>query len=68
MQTARATTERSTAADCLRGTLSHLGTNVPVVSINQEVWFHRHRLGWLRSSANSLDGNTVYVRRDGKLF
>jgi len=56
MQTARATMERYTAADRLRGGLSHPGTNVPFVSVGQEVWLHRHLLGWLRGSVHSLDG------------
>jgi len=68
MQTARATMERCATADRLRGALSHPGTNVPFVSVGEEVWFHSHRLGWLRGSVHSLDGKTVYVRRDGKLF
>ena len=68
MQTARATMERYTTADRLRGALSHPDTNVPFVSVGQEVWFHRHRLGWLRGRVHSLDGKTVYIQRDGTLF
>jgi len=68
MQSARATMERYTAAERLQGALSHPGTNVPFVSVDQEVWLHRHRLGWLRGRVHSLDGKTVYIQRDGTLF
>ena len=68
MQTARATMEAYTAADRLRDALSHPGTTVPFVQVVQAVWFHRDRQGWLRGSVHSLDGNTVYVRHNGRLF
>ena len=68
MQTARATMETYTAADRLRGALSHPGTTVPFVEVGQAVWFHRDRQGWLRGTVHSLDGKTVYVRHNGRLF
>jgi len=68
MQTARATMEACTAADRLRGALSHPGTTVPFVEVGQAVWFHRDRQGWLRGTGHSLDGKTVYVRHNGRLF
>jgi len=60
--------EAYTAADRLRGALSHPGTTVPFVEVGQAVWFHRDRQGWLRGSVHSLDGKTVYVRHNGRLF
>jgi len=68
MQTARATMESYTAADRLRGALSHPGTTVPFVEVGQAVWFHRDRQGWLRGTVHSLDGKTVYVRQNGRIF
>ena len=68
MHTARATMEAYTAADRLRGALSHLGTTVPFVEDGQAVWFHRDRQGWLRGTVHSLDGKNVYVRNNGRLF
>lgn len=68
MQVARATMERHTAADRLRGALSHPGTTVPYVEVGQEVWFHRNKRGWLRGTVHALDGKTVYIRRDNKIF
>jgi len=68
MQTARATVERYTAADRLHSALSHPGTNLPFMCVDKEVWFHRHLLGWLRGRVHSLDGKTVYIQRNGKLF
>lgn len=68
MKTARATMERFIAADRLRGALSHPGTIVPYVDVGQEVWFHRERAGWLRGTVHALDGKTVHVRRNGKIF
>lgn len=67
MQTARDTMERHTAADRLRGALSHPGTIVAYVDVGQEVSFHRERAGWPRRVAQSMDGKTVYVLRDGKI-
>jgi len=68
MQTARNTMEAYTAAESLRGALSHPGTNVPFVQVGQNVWFHRHNHGWLRGTVHSLDGKTVSVRHNSKLF
>lgn len=68
MQTARATMEKYTAADRLRGALSRPGTVVPYVKVGEDVLLHRERHGCLRGMVHSLDGNTVYVRRDGKIF
>lgn len=68
MQTARATMEKYMAADRLRGALSHPGTTVPYVEVRQEVWFHRDKRGWLRGTVHALDGKTVYIRRDNKIF
>jgi len=67
MQTARATMEAYIAADGLRGARSHPGTTVPFVEVGQAFWFHRDRQRWLRGSVHSLDGNTVYVRHNGRL-
>ncbi|KAK1869742.1 hypothetical protein I4F81_012208 [Pyropia yezoensis] len=68
MQTARATMESYTAADRLRNALAHPGTNVAYVQVGQSVLFHRRLNGWLRGTVHSLDGKTVYVRRNGTLF
>lgn len=68
MQTARDTLERHTAADRLRGALSHPGNIVTYVEVGQEVSFHRERAGWPRRVAQAVDGKTVYVLRDGKIF
>lgn len=56
MQVARATMERHTAADRLRGALSHPGTVVPYAEVGQEVLFHRERHDWPRGVIHSLDG------------
>lgn len=56
MQVARATMERHTAADRLRGALSHPGTVFLYVEVGQEVLFNRERHGWLRGVIHSLDG------------
>jgi len=61
MHTARATMEAYTAADRLRGALSHPGTTVPFFEVGPAVWFHRDGQGWLRGTVHSLDGKTVYV-------
>ena len=68
MQAARASLERHTAADRVRGALSHPGTTIPFVHVGQPVWFHRVRHGWLRGVVYSLDGNTVYVLHGDKIF
>jgi len=68
MQAARASMERHTAADRLRGALSHPGTTVPFVQVGQTVWIHRDRHGWLRGVVHSLDGKTVYVLNGNKIF
>jgi len=60
--------ENYTAADRLRGALTHPGTTIPFVEVGQEVWIHRLRHSWLRGAVHSLDGKTVYVRRNGQLF
>lgn len=53
MQVARATMERHTAADRLRGALLHPGTVVPYFGVGQEVLFRRERHGWLRGVVHS---------------
>ena len=68
MQAARASIEAYTAADCLRGALSHPGTNVPFVEVGQAVWFHRDKHGWLQGRVHSLDGKTVYVTRNNRIY
>lgn len=68
VQTARATMERSTAADRLRGALSHPGTTATYDEVGQDVWFHRDKRGWLHGVVHALDGKTVSIRRDGKIF
>lgn len=68
MQTARATMESYTAADRLRNALAHRGTNVAYVEVGQSVLFHRRQHGWLCGTVHSLDGKTVYVRRNDTLF
>jgi len=68
MHAARNSMEKYTAADGLRGALSHTGTSVPLVERGREVWSHLHCNGWLRGTVSSLDGKTVYVRRNGLLF
>jgi len=68
MHTARATVEAYTAADGLRGAVSHPSTTVPFVEVGQAVWFYHDRQGWLRGTDHSLDGKTGYVRHNGRLF
>jgi len=65
--TARGTMESCTAADRLRGALSHLGTIDSSYEVDQNVWFHRERQRWLRGSAHSLNDKTVYVRHNGRI-
>jgi len=67
MQTDRATIERYKAADRLHDAPSLPDTNVPFVSVYQELRFHRHCLGWLRGRVHTVDGKTVNIQRDGKL-
>jgi len=76
MQTERNTMERYSAADRLRGALSHPGTSVPFVIVGQQVWFYRHKHGCLRGTVDSLKGKTFFlcllgegfVRGEGKIF
>jgi len=56
------------AADRLRGAISHLFTISPLEMVAQVVWLERHHHGWLRDAVHSLDGKTIYVRRNGRLF
>jgi len=61
MQSARATIERYTADARLHGALFHPGTSVPIVSVDQEVSIHRHRLGRLCGRVYSFDGKTISI-------
>jgi len=76
MKTERNTMERYSAADRLRGALSHPGTSVPFVVVGQQVWVYRQKHGCLRGTVDSFKGKTFFlcqlceefVRGEGKIF